>query len=272
MTKAGGRQHDDSGAVCERRQAGAGGAADMERRQAVEINLVGARPQHDRVAPTLHNQAAMGVTRQLRQTGGAAGVEQPSDVVAADRAGKPQPVIAPGVEFALEMQRVSVGPLRRPTDPDHRGQRRYGLADRFHFLPDTRKNVRIGPEQHATAGFAQQLGDSAGFEQKIDRISDPGRLGAEHGEEGFGQDRQQHRDRVVRPDAKPMKQVGGLYQAPPEVAVGDVTRGRLRRRRCEIAHRQLVGMQRRDPHQQLEHRMIRPIMLERVALQRFDIS
>ena len=214
----------------------------------------------------------MGVTRQLRQTGGAAGVEQPGDIVAADQAGKLQPVIALAVEFTLEMQRVGVGPLRRPTDSDHRGQRRYRLADRLDFLPDTRKDVRIGAEQHATAGFAQQLGDGVRFEQKIDRIGDPGRLGAEHGVEGFGQDRQQHRHRVIRPDAEPMEEVGSLHEAAPEVAVGDVARRRFRRRHCEIAHRQLVGMQRRDPHQQLEHRMIRPVMLQRVALQRFDIG
>ena len=142
--------------------------------------------------PSHEHLVGVGVYRDLRRTGGAAGVEVAGAIRRRDGAAARQPVGRFGGERAIEIEPAH--PAERPlggvrgleaalevllqVDLQHRLERRHRGRDRRHLLPQVAGRRRRQRHQHLGPGRAQDVRDMRGLEHRVDRAYNAGCLAA----------------------------------------------------------------------------------------------
>ena len=173
----------------------------------------------------------MGVARDLRHSGCAAGVEARRNVIAPDAATADQPIAWLPFELAGEWQHV-VGECLLLSDGEHGAQTRHVSTKRFDPLPERQAERmperRSERHQHLRLDGIQDVRHLVRLEQRIHRVHDAGGLAAPDRVVRFEQVRQDVRDDVGRSDAQRVERVGGLRHLVQQPAVRDLLRGRGR--------------------------------------------
>ncbi|MNE48543.1 hypothetical protein D3C80_1430120 [compost metagenome] len=205
--------------------------------------------------------------RQLGGAGGAAGVEITGDIVRVELPAAFQPVGRASGDQLVEVQHafgqrpalrlegaaLRLGQQVGHVHADHRLEAGKLAAQRLDLGPQVGAGEGRQGHQQLGIGGLDQLGDMLGFQQRIDRVDDPGRLAAPDGEVGLRQVGQQERHRLARAQAEAVKGVGGLGDLAQQLLVIEAIDGfvaatledkgqrrRLRLRRGRAAD-QLVG-------------------------------
>ncbi len=211
------REQHGGAAIAHRRQSGANRAADMEQRQAVEIEIVRAGQQAVGVRHRRHHQPALRVLSQFRRTGGAAGMEQVGDIIElrVARAGRVLAVVL--ADLVLVAQHIG---RRLATDHDDVLKRRHLGFDVGQLGPDIRHDGRIARDQDLRFGLGHDADDLRRLKIVVDRIGDARGFRTPHRKEGLRQDGYDQRHDIARAHAQRAEHIGALGDAFDELAVG----------------------------------------------------